>query len=118
YGSWKSIATPGAFQLSPSSSGSSYHINRGFIAKFNPGGGRIWATHYNGSPVDIAIDPYYNVYIAGFTNDTANIASPGAFQTVCNYCPSNANNPAGFFARFDSSGNRIWGSYYNNSALI
>lgn len=89
----------------------------GYLAKFTNAGSLIWSTYYNGIVLDISCSGT-NVYIAGRTIDTANVASAGAFQTNCSACGGSGQVRYGFFARFDSSGSRIWGSYYNSNAYV
>ena len=79
-----------------------------FLAKYDPDGTRLWATYYGGSDYDRAnacfTDASGNVYLAGYTNSTDNIASNG-FQ----------NNLRGgsdaFLVQFNPSGVRQWASY-------
>ncbi|HTF03734.1 MAG TPA: SBBP repeat-containing protein [Bacteroidia bacterium] len=83
-----------------------------FLVKFDAMGNRVWATYYGGSGTDpiysIATDPSGNVYITGFTTSPAGIAS-GGFQ----------NSPGGgsdaYLVKFDSNGNRLWGTYYGGT---
>lgn len=71
---------------------------------------RIWATYYGSTGSDggfsTATDAAGNVYLAGITQSQSGIAS-GGFQ----------NNFGGgvvdaYLVKFDSSGNRIWATYY------
>jgi gliding motility-associated-like protein len=106
------IATTGAYQ---STNGGGAHD--AFVAKFNPGGtALVWGTYYGGSGDDdaeaIAIDASNNVYITGSTLSSANIATPGAFQTTWNGPGSNA-----FVAKFNPSGSALlWGTYFGLSS--
>jgi len=74
-----------------------------------------WGTYYGGSNNDealgISTDSIGNLYIAGFTSSTSGIATSGAYQT------SFTGNTDAFIAKFNSSGSRIWTSYFggNNS---
>ncbi len=53
----------------------------GFIAKFNTGGNRIWATYYGGTGDDgihcVSVDSFTNLYVAGITYSFTNIAKNG-----------------------------------------
>jgi uncharacterized protein YjdB len=102
------IATPGAYQTAL---GGAYD---GFLAKFNSSGAIQWATYYGGSGFDfcesVATDASGNVYIAGATESTSGIATPGAFQTT--YAGGVYN---GFLVQFNSAGVRQWGTYYGGS---
>lgn len=81
-----------------------------FLAKFSSTGALLWATYYGGSNEDkgksLAIDAAGNVYMAGETYSTTNIASDDAHQTTLG-----GQNDA-FLVKFDSNGNRIWATYY------
>ena len=99
------IATPGSYQPVL------FAGSDAFIAKFNQNGFRIWGTYYGGNFGDfgysITLDPQCNIYVAGVTASTNNIASPGAFQESFGGGDDDA-----FLVRFDSTGQRIWGTYY------
>jgi hypothetical protein len=86
----------------------------GFLAKFNSAGNRIWSTYYGGSGQDwaesIVTDNNGNVYLAGTTESPNGIAT-GGFQ---NTYGGGSND--GFVAKFNSTGNRIWSTYYGGSA--
>jgi uncharacterized protein (TIGR02145 family) len=109
-GSHFSIASPGAYQT----------IYGGdpldaFLAKFTTGGQRIWATYYGGSLGDHGwgcdADSAGNICMIGVTQSLNGIASPGCFQPVF----------GGFWddlvVKFDSSGQRLWGTYYGGSGF-
>lgn len=105
------IATVGAFQDT---------IDGGsdcMIAKFDTSGRRIWGTFYGGNGHEIAsgtCDSFGNIYVAGWTGSSTNMASSGAHQSY------NATTIASwgsdcFIARFDSSGQRVWGTFYGGN---
>ena len=81
------------------------------IVKFNSNGIRQWSTYYGGefgdAAYDCAIDSQGNVYVAGYTASTTGVAS-GGFQNTY------SNNTDGFIVKFNSSGSRLWGTYYGN----
>jgi hypothetical protein len=81
----------------------------GILAKFNTSGNRQWSTYYGGASDDqaisLALSASGNIYIGGVTNSSAGIASTGAYQATF----GGLND--GFFAKFDNSGARVWGSY-------
>ncbi len=83
----------------------------GFLVKFSSSGNRLWATYYGGNDSDFgrscAVDNSGNVYLAGYTASTSGIAS-GGFQ---NTFGGGFNNDA-FLVKFNSSGNRLWATYY------
>jgi len=83
-----------------------------FLAKFNSAGALQWSTYFGGTGNDIGYsvtcDKWRSVYITGATGSTANIATTGAFNTT------ESGTLDGFVARFDTLGNRLWGTYYGN----
>ncbi|MGA3014353.1 MAG: hypothetical protein ABSD71_10000, partial [Bacteroidales bacterium] len=85
-----------------------------FLAKFTTGGHRIWATYYGGSNWDqgwaCISDELRNVYLTGWTNSVNGIASPGCFQPVYGGGTYDA-----FLVKFDSLGQRSWGTYYGGN---
>lgn len=98
------IATSGAHQVLLNAN------KEGFLQKYNSLGVRQWGTYYGGngdeSVIDCCTDKYNNVYIAGVTNSSVAISTPGTHQS--NY---NGLDDA-FVVKFNSSGVRIWGTYY------
>ncbi|MBL7932662.1 MAG: T9SS type A sorting domain-containing protein [Bacteroidia bacterium] len=108
--STNNISTPGSYQ--PVIGGSTDAV----LAKFTGTGSLLWATYYGSSSNDIfavgTIDPSDNVYIYGVTNSTlASIyTTPGAHQPTYGGGPRDC-----YLAKFDPSGNRIWGTYYGGA---
>jgi hypothetical protein len=81
-----------------------------FLVKFNSSGVRQWATYYGGSEWDYgtscAIDASGNIYMIGSTSSTSGIATAGAHETTVN---------DGFLVKFNSSGVRQWGTYFEGN---
>ena len=81
-----------------------------FLVKFNSSGVRQWATYYGGSENDkgisCALDASDNVYMIGTTSSTSGIATAGADETTVN---------DGFLVKFNSSGVRQWGTYFEGT---
>ena len=82
-----------------------------FLVKFDANGNRLWATYYGGTgdafSTGVATDVSGNVYLEGMAqNNTTNIASSGGFDTI------SGGQWQCFLAKFDSAGNRLWGTYY------
>jgi hypothetical protein len=81
-----------------------------FLVKFNSSGVRQWATYYGGSEWDYgtscAIDASGNVYMIGTTSSISGIATAGAHETTVN---------DGFLVKFNSSGVRQWGTYFEGN---
>jgi hypothetical protein len=72
---------------------------------------RLWGTYYGnggGGAHDVTVNPNdSSIYITGNTNDATMIATPGAHQT-------SAFAGAAFLVKFNSSGDRLWGTYYGD----
>lgn len=86
-----------------------------FLVKFNSSGLRTWATYYGGTGPDIgfscAVDGSGNVCLAGNTGSTSGIASGGHQNTY------GGGTGDGFLVKFNSTGVRLWGTYYGGSAF-
>ncbi len=86
-----------------------------FLTKFNSSGVRIWATYYGGSGDDGALtcttDINGNVYLGGFTetNTSTLIATNASHQ------PAFAGSEDAFLVKFNSQGQRLWGTYYGSN---
>ncbi len=84
-----------------------------FLAKFNPAGVRLWATYYGGSGADfgesVATDASGNVFLAGATRSSNNIATGGHLNAF-------AGDRDAFLAKFNAAGVRQWGTYYGGSS--
>lgn len=103
------IATSGAYQISNAGSYDAY------IAKFNGSGIRLWGTYFGGSSSDgcaqsNSVDKLNNIFVSGITSSSSGIASSSAFQTSFGGGTDDA-----FFAKFDSTGSRVWSSYFGGS---
>ncbi|MBL0288184.1 MAG: SBBP repeat-containing protein [Bacteroidetes bacterium] len=98
------IATAGAFQQTIVAD------EEAFLVKYNSAGNKLWGTYYGGDNTDfgqgVVTDNVGNVYLAGLTEGSTNLATVGAHQSVYN-----DNNDA-FLVKFNPSGNRIWATYY------
>ncbi len=108
------VATDGAYQseLDPESddpeSGNIWVD--GFLAKFTPSGERVWGTYYGGKHNDrinaATADPTKNyIYITGTASSPTGIASADAHK-------QQSSSTDAFIAKFDTDGNRIWGTYF------
>gem|GEM_PF-1233295 len=86
-----------------------------FLAKFSNSGSLIWSTNYGGTATEnspgLAYDTAGYIYISGTTYSTSNIASSNAYLTSR---PSNF--AACFLAKFTSTGNRVWGTYFGGDS--
>lgn len=105
------ISTLGSFQQNYGGGS-----NDAFLVKFDSNGNRIWGTYYGGSGIDNGLgcnfDGFGNILICGYTTSTNNISTLGAHQTTFS---GGAVFGDGFFAQFDATGNRLYGSYYGGS---
>jgi len=103
--STKGLATSGAFKTK----GDSIHGDA-FLAKFTLSGRRIWATYFGGTYEEngfgVGVDNSNKIYLMGTTNSTSGIATSGTYQTL------HGGGDDAFIAKFDSSGRRLWGTYF------
>ncbi len=84
-----------------------------FLAKFNGTGEQIWSTYYGGPEDDnypvvstLTTDLSGNVYMAGTTKSTTDIASSDGHQTTL------GGSTDAFLVKFNTEGQREWGTYY------
>ncbi|TAL67517.1 MAG: hypothetical protein EPN82_13770, partial [Bacteroidetes bacterium] len=102
------LATPGTHQ---DSSCDSFDA---FVAKFDSSGVIKWSTYYGGCDPDLGCDVFPdgwgNVIITGATSSLTEISTPNSMQPVYGGGTSDA-----FIAKLDTSGKRIWGTYYGGS---
>lgn len=105
--STNAIATVGSHQSSLSGS------RDGFVAKFNSSGVRQWGSYYGGTGDDrlgsAKTDGSGNIYIAGFTSSTTNVATAGTQQITF------GGGYDGVLVKMNSSGVRQWGTYVGGS---
>ncbi len=101
------IATSGAHDTSIA-------IDDAFLVKFSSSGIRQWSTYYGGGGGEVAFsvatDASGNVFIAGKTTSSTDIATAGAYQTT--FLGGTGYNCDAFLAKFSSVGTRIWATYY------
>jgi len=104
------LSTIGSFQ--PSIAGG----QDGYLAKFSDSGTIVWSTYYGGTSFDeitaLAIDDSGNIYAGGATESASGIASGGSYQT------SLWAGGDGFVTKFNSSGSRLWGTYYGGNTAL
>ena len=86
-----------------------------FLSQFNSNGALLWSTYVGGSaadgPWEVQSDSLGNIYLCGITRSTNGISSPSSFQPSYGGGGWNA-----FLVKFNSSGNRIWGTYFGASS--
>ncbi|MGO3262643.1 T9SS type A sorting domain-containing protein [Mesonia sp.] len=119
-GSTTGIATPGAFQPTIVTNENGENYPNGFIAKFNANGVLQWGTYFPNSIFVITADAQGNIYVAGKTFRTTGISTSGTFQTSYLYpIDENSNfSSNSFLNKFDTHGNREWGTYYGFAGTI
>lgn len=82
----------------------------GIIVKFSPDGRKLWSTYYGGEEYDkinaVKTDNQNNVIIVGKTNSKTNISTSGSYSS------SFSGYDDGFLVKFNSSGTRLWATYY------
>jgi len=105
--STNNISTTGAYQTTLGGS------NDGYLAKFSPAGVLQWATYYGGANDDkivkVSADASGNIYATGITSSTSDIATSGTHQQ------SLAGGKDVFITKFNTSGTRLWGTYYGGA---
>lgn len=99
------IASAGAYQTAWA--GGPYDI---FIAKLNKNGIRQWGTYYGFIGEEVAYDVQLrgmkDVFVAGISNSSFNIASDSAYQKVL------GGSYDAILLHFNDSGKRMYSSYY------
>jgi len=95
------IATDGAFVTEFEANTSA------LLAKFSNDGERIWSTYYPGFLRACVTDTDNNIFIGGNTTQNALAATEGAYQEAFGL-----GDIDGIFAKLNSDGIRIWGSYF------
>lgn len=87
----------------------------GFLRKINgssSSGSTVWSFYLGGGSYEnirsVACDIWGNVYVGGETQSSG-MASTGAYHT------SNAGGSDGYIAKFNTSGTKIWSTYYGGT---
>ncbi len=103
------LTTTGTFQ---SNSGGGTDV---ILVKFDSSGTRKWGSYFGGTNDDygtaLLTDTSNNIYFTGKTNSTDTIASAGAFKS------SFGGVWDGYVAKFNTSGGRVWSTYYGSTSL-
>lgn len=104
------IATSGAFKT----------VNSGYeayLVRFDQTGKRLWGTYYGDATsfrqeigYGVFADARNNVYLTGKTDSSTGLATAGAHQTIA------GGKMDAFLTSFDSSGNRLWGTYFGGNS--
>jgi hypothetical protein len=84
-----------------------------FVAYFRPTGVIKWGSYYGGSNIEygerVCFDRNKNIVIAGATFSSNGIATPGTYQATI------GGDYDAFVAKFNSLGQRLWGTYFGNT---
>ncbi|MDP1725778.1 MAG: SBBP repeat-containing protein [Bacteroidota bacterium] len=92
-----------------------------FLAKFNGIGILTWATYYGGDSWDnafgVVTDATGNIYITGQTASTYGTTAMGTYGThqISYGGGTSSYGYDAFLAKFNSSGSRLWGTYFGGS---
>jgi uncharacterized repeat protein (TIGR01451 family) len=99
---------------------SKYNNMDSFIAKITSSCTLVWSTYFGGEDIEFVggldIDSFDNIYIAGVTKSSTEIAY-GGFKNLYgdrNDAIYNRDYDA-FLAKFDSHGARLWSTYYGDT---
>jgi hypothetical protein len=86
--------------------------NDAYVVKFNPNGNRIWGSYYGGAGGETGYGCRASAdgrfYLAGYTSSSSGIAQGGHQNSL-------GGSSDAFLARFDSSCNRLWATYYGGT---
>lgn len=107
---------PSSFTFRPNLIGTSHQT--GFVQKFNPSGNLVWGTYYGATQSSctyVACDNTGNIYMTGGTNCDTGIATAGSSY------PSRTSaglDCESYIVKFNSNGQRIWGTYTNGMDAV
>jgi len=114
-GSSGNIATTGAYQTTYGGSADLFGGDA-FLSKWDTAGNLLWATYYGGTGIDVAkgagCDSSGNIYMGGYTRSKTGVATTGSYQETK---AGIASRYDAFIVKFDSTGQRIWGTYYGGT---
>jgi hypothetical protein len=103
------LATNGAYQATMNG------VNDAIIGKYNSSGILQWGTYYGGAGYDvgygITLDASGNVFVAGYTESTTGIATPGSYDETFGGASD------GFLNKFTNAGAISWATYYGGAGL-
>lgn len=115
------------FDPSPSTA---YEISDGndfFLAKYDANGNYLWSkiinvtngnSSFSNSPNTITVDSSQNIFIGGRFQNQIDLDPSAASFMITNPGGVNCNCTVGFYAKYDSQGNFIWGfADVNNSSV-
>jgi hypothetical protein len=98
-----------------------------FLAKYDVNGNYIWSKRINvingnntfsNSPNTLTVDSNQNIFIGGRFQNQIDLDPSAATLTITNPGGVNCNCTVGFYAKYDTNGNIIWGfADVNNSSI-
>lgn len=81
----------------------------------DPSTNRIWGTYFGGNSIEYCtsngVDASNNVYIAGYSLSTSNIATSGVYQSTL------TGSFDAYLSKFNSNGVQLWGTYFGGSSF-
>lgn len=112
------IASPNAFKDNMINQYTLYSNQSSFLVKFDTLGNRVWGTYIGNEGTSeetkIAFDQNNNIVVTGYTKGVQNlIGTPNTFSSDVPIVNMGNNYP--YIIKFDSDGNRLWGSYFTNN---
>jgi uncharacterized protein (TIGR02145 family) len=102
-----------------STSGASQHNFGGYLdnylVRFNSDGQLVWGTYYGGTAQEL--NPKITVSKSGFVFTSGNTSSPNNIATPGSFIPIYPGSGSGYLACFTLSGQRLWGTYFGDTAV-
>ena len=87
------------------------------LLKLDSSGQRKWSTYYGGDGLDrgwhVESDQFENVFLMSATSSDSAISTSGAHQEI--YQGGNGAGFDAYLVKFDSSGTRLWGTYFGGA---
>lgn len=99
------IVTAGTFESSNSA------IFKGFLAKLNSQGQRIWGTYVGGVVIYSIVFKNNSIYIGGGNSD---YSLDPKLTNLCSYKPNRNRTHLGYIGKFSKQGAFSWGTYIGN----
>lgn len=103
------IATQGTFESSNS------NFYKGFLAKLNNNGQRIWGTYVGDINISSMVFQNNSIYIGGGNMD---FRTDYKLTTPCSYKPDRIRTHYGYAGKFSKEGLFIWGTYIGNDNTL
>ncbi|MFN5325200.1 MAG: SBBP repeat-containing protein [Bacteroidota bacterium] len=118
YVTGNTLSTNGIAGGSPIHQSTKSSLADAFLVKFDSLGNRIWSTYYGGNYDDfgysVKTDVLGNVFFGGSTKSSSGMATSGAYDVSAS--STTGANSDGFLVKFNSSGARVFGTYYGGTS--